>query len=56
MAGLWPRENVGVEKATGEIVFFAESDCVYDESYLQKAVERLNSEPEAGAVRSPEPR
>ena len=42
--------NVGVEKATGEIVFFAESDCVYDESYLQKAVERLDSEPEAGAV------
>ncbi len=42
--------NVGVERARGEIVFFAESDCVYDESYLQKAVERLDSEPEAGAV------
>ena len=42
--------NVGVEKASGEIIFFAESDCVYDESYLQKAVEQLDSEPEAGAV------
>ena len=42
--------NAGVEKARGQIVFFAESDCVYDESYLQRAVERLDSEPEAGAV------
>jgi glycosyltransferase involved in cell wall biosynthesis len=42
--------NAGVEKARGEIVFFAESDCVYDETYLQKAVESLDSQPEAGAV------
>jgi glycosyltransferase involved in cell wall biosynthesis len=42
--------NVGVEKARGQIVFFAESDCVYDEAYLQKAVESLDSEPAAGAV------
>ena len=42
--------NAGVERARGEIIFFAESDCVYDESYLQKAVERLDSQPEAGAV------
>ncbi len=42
--------NAGVEKATGEIIFFAESDCVYDETYLQKAVDSLDSHPEAGAV------
>jgi cellulose synthase/poly-beta-1,6-N-acetylglucosamine synthase-like glycosyltransferase len=42
--------NVGVQNARGQIVFFAESDCVYDEMYLQRAVERLDSEPEAGAV------
>jgi len=42
--------NAGVEKARGEIVFFSESDCVYDETYLQRAVESLDSQPEAGAV------
>ncbi len=42
--------NAGVQKAKGEIVFFAESDCVYDEGYLQKAVERLDAQPDAGAV------
>jgi glycosyltransferase involved in cell wall biosynthesis len=42
--------NAGVEKAKGEIIFFAESDCVYDETYLQKAVDALNSDSGAGAV------
>ena len=42
--------NAGVERARGEIIFFAESDCVYDEAYLQKAVASLDSDPEAGAV------
>jgi glycosyltransferase involved in cell wall biosynthesis len=42
--------NAGVEKATGEIIFFSESDCVYDDNYLQKAVDSLDSHPEAGAV------
>jgi glycosyltransferase involved in cell wall biosynthesis len=42
--------NVGVERARGRIVFFAESDCVYDPSYLRKAVESLDSQPKAGAV------
>ena len=42
--------NAGVEKARGEIVFFAESDCVYDPMYLQRAVDSLASDPKAGAV------
>ena len=42
--------NTGVEKARGEIVFFAESDCVYDPMYLQRAVDSLDSDPKAGAV------
>src|SRR5271154_3919520 len=25
--------NAGVERARGEIIFFSESDCVYDEAY-----------------------
>lgn len=42
--------NAGVERARGQIVFFAESDCVYDEAYLQNAVKSLEVEPKAGAV------
>jgi len=42
--------NVGASKASGEIIFFAESDCVYDEHFVQKAVESLDSQPNAGAV------
>ena len=42
--------NAGVGKARGEIVFFAESDCVYDPMYLQRAVDSLDSDPKAGAV------
>jgi glycosyltransferase involved in cell wall biosynthesis len=42
--------NVGVERARGQIIFFAESDCVYDQSYLQRAVDALDSQPTAGAV------
>lgn len=36
--------NVGVQLARGDIVFFSEADCVYDESYLEKAVDSLESE------------
>jgi glycosyltransferase involved in cell wall biosynthesis len=42
--------NAGVERARGEIIFFSESDCVYDEAYLQRAVESLDSNRNAGAV------
>lgn len=42
--------NAGAERAKGETVFFAEADCVYDDGYLQKAVDALNSQPAAGAV------
>ena len=42
--------NAGVERARGEVVFFAESDCVYELDYLQKAVDALQSQPKAGAV------
>jgi glycosyltransferase involved in cell wall biosynthesis len=42
--------NAGASRAGGEIVFFAESDCVYDEHFVQKAVDCLGSQPGAGAV------
>ncbi|MDG6902230.1 MAG: glycosyltransferase [Nitrososphaerota archaeon] len=42
--------NVGASKSRGAILFFAESDCVYDADYIQKAVDSLVSEPGAGAV------
>jgi glycosyltransferase AglI len=42
--------NAGLERSHGEIVFFSESDCVYDSSYLQKAVDRLDSKGDVGAV------
>ena len=42
--------NEGLSHSRGEIVFFTESDCVYDPTYLQKAVEALDSHPDAAAV------
>jgi GT2 family glycosyltransferase len=42
--------NVGMEAAKGEIVVFIESDCVYDHSYLSKAVAKLGQDPSASAV------
>ena len=42
--------NEGLALSRGEIVFFSESDCVYDPSYLQKAVDSLDSNPGAAAV------
>jgi len=42
--------NEGLSVSHGEIVFFSESDCVYDPAYLQRAVDALDSEPEAAAV------
>ncbi|HUH82321.1 MAG TPA: glycosyltransferase [Nitrososphaerales archaeon] len=42
--------NEGLSISHGDIVFFSESDCVYDPAYLQRAVDALDSEPEAAAV------
>jgi glycosyltransferase AglI len=42
--------NLGALQARGEIIFFSESDCVYDSAYLEKAVSSLESDPGAGAV------
>jgi glycosyltransferase involved in cell wall biosynthesis len=42
--------NVGLQHSRGEIIFFSESDCVYDPEYLQRAVDTLDSHAEAGAV------
>jgi GT2 family glycosyltransferase len=42
--------NIGLERARGEIVFFSESDCVYDRAYLQRAVDCLDSRQDAAAV------
>lgn len=42
--------NVGLQESKGDVVFFAEPDCVYDDSYLQKAVDKLDEEKNADAV------
>jgi biofilm PGA synthesis N-glycosyltransferase PgaC len=42
--------NVGINAAKGDIVFIAESDCVYDRDYLEQAVRELKDRPDANAV------
>lgn len=42
--------NIGLFQSKGEIVFFAEADCVYDDDYIEKAVEKLDFEVSADAV------
>lgn len=42
--------NVGARAASGDILFFAESDCTYSPEYLENAVQRLDSEPQSDAV------
>lgn len=42
--------NSGASNARGSIVFFAETDCVYDCTYTEKAVNSLVSQPDAAAV------
>jgi biofilm PGA synthesis N-glycosyltransferase PgaC len=48
--GLTHARNTGIREARGEIVFFAEADCVYDDSYLEKAVKALEQNPDSSAV------
>ena len=42
--------NSGFKAARGDIVFFSETDCIYDPAYMAKAVEALDARPRAGAV------
>jgi len=42
--------NAGLQRARGDIVFFSESDCVYDPMYLQRAVDALDSHEDAAGV------
>jgi glycosyltransferase involved in cell wall biosynthesis len=42
--------NAGLRLARGDIIFFSESDCVYDPMYLQRAVDCLDSQRDAAAV------
>ncbi|MCL5068196.1 MAG: glycosyltransferase [Thaumarchaeota archaeon] len=49
-AGPSASRNAGVKQSKGDIVFFGECDCVYDQDYLEQAVKCLEQEPEAGAV------
>ena len=49
-SGLTHVRNVGIRESKGEIIFFAESDCVYDADYVEKAVQCLDAQPDANAV------
>lgn len=49
-AGPAQARNIGIERSSGQIIFFAECDCVYDEDYIEKAVDALDQDPGAGAV------
>ncbi|MDA4117649.1 MAG: glycosyltransferase, partial [Thaumarchaeota archaeon] len=42
--------NTGTSASRGDVVFFAESDCVYDPQYLERAMSALSAHPAAGAV------
>jgi cellulose synthase/poly-beta-1,6-N-acetylglucosamine synthase-like glycosyltransferase len=42
--------NIGWRSSTGEIVFFADADDVYFKDYLEKAVSKLESDPNMGCV------
>ena len=42
--------NEGLKRSRGEIIFFSESDCVYNPAYIQRAIDSLDSNPMAGAV------
>lgn len=42
--------NVGWRSSSGEIVFFADADDVYFKDYLEKAVLKLESDPQMGCV------
>ncbi|MEM2087166.1 MAG: glycosyltransferase family A protein [Thermoproteota archaeon] len=42
--------NVGWRSSNGEIVFFADADDVYFKDYLEKAVSKMESDPQMGCV------
>lgn len=42
--------NSGFKAARGDVIFFSETDCVYDPAYVEKAVAALESQSGAGAV------
>ncbi len=48
--GLTHARNVGLRESKGEVIFYAESDCVYDEDYVEKAVNCLDGNPSDSAV------
>lgn len=48
--GVSHARNVGASESRGEIVFFAECDCIYAPDYIEKAVGELERTPAAAAV------
>jgi glycosyltransferase involved in cell wall biosynthesis len=42
--------NIGWKNSLGEILFFADSDDIYNENYLEKAVAQIISDPKIGGV------
>ncbi len=42
--------NIGWRSSNGEIVFFADADDIYFRDYLEKAVSKLESDPQMGCV------
>lgn len=49
-SGLTHVRNVGIQQSSGEIIFFAESDCAYEPDYIEKAVQALLINSEANCV------
>src|SRR5579875_599202 len=49
-AGPSAARNLGIKFSSGDVIFFGECDCSYDSRYVERAMNALRANPEAGAV------
>lgn len=49
-AGPSAARNLGIKFSSGDVIFFGECDCSYDSKYVERAMNALRANPEAGAV------